>query len=214
MPNFGEKLKQLRIYKGLTQDDLANIVKSSKQVISRYEKGYRSPDISIAKNWADALNIPVRYLVDDSLDLISFLQNPQISKNNLIPLEKIKKIPVLGKIACGTPILAEQNIDGYILLPNGISADYALNCDGDSMVDAGIYDGDVVFIKEQPMVENGEIAAILIDGETTLKKVYKDKDKLSLIPANSKYAPLTFVKNEINMVSILGKATAYLHKIE
>ena len=111
MPNFGEKLKQLRSYKGLTQDDLANIVKSSKQVISRYEKGYRSPDISIAKNWADALNIPVRYLVDDSLDLISFLQNPQISKNNLIPLEKIKKIPVLGKIACGTPILAEQNID-------------------------------------------------------------------------------------------------------
>ena len=214
MPNFGEKLKQLRSYKGLTQDDLANIVKSSKQVISRYEKGYRSPDISIAKNWADALNIPVRYLVDDSLDLISFLQNPQISKNNLIPLEKIKKIPVLGKIACGTPILAEQNIDGYILLPIGISADYALNCDGDSMVDAGIYDGDVVFIKEQPMVENGEIAAILIDGETTLKKVYKDKDKLSLIPANSKYAPLTFVKNEINMVSILGKATAYLHKIE
>ena len=214
MPNFGDKLKQLRSYKGLTQDDLANIVKLSKQVISRYEKGYRSPDISIAKNWADALNIPVRYLVDDSLDLISFLQNPQISKNNLIPLEKIKKIPVLGKIACGTPILAEQNIDGYILLPNGISADYALNCDGDSMVDAGIYDGDVVFIKEQPMVENGEIAAILIDGETTLKKVYKDKDKLSLIPANSKYAPLTFVKNEINMVSILGKATAYLHKIE
>lgn len=80
MPNFGEKLKQLRSYKSLTQEDLANVVKSSKQVISRYEKGYRSPDISIAKNWADALNIPVRYLVDDSLDLISFLKNPHISK--------------------------------------------------------------------------------------------------------------------------------------
>ena len=214
MPNFGEKLKQLRNYNGYTQEDLASMVKSSKQVISRYEKGYRSPDITIAKNWANALNIPVRYLVDDSLDLIEFLKNPNNSKNNLIPLEKIKKIPVLGKIACGTPILAEQNIDGYILLPNGISADYALKCDGDSMIDVGIYDGDVVFIKEQPIVENGEIAAVLIDGETTLKKVYKDKDKLSLIPANSIYPPLTFVKNEINMVSILGKATAYLHKIK
>ena len=214
MPNFGEKLKQLRNYNGYTQEDLASMVKSSKQVISRYEKGYRSPDITIAKNWANALNIPVRYLVDDSLDLIEFLKNPNNSKNNLIPLEKIKKIPVLGKIACGTPILAEQNIDGYILLPNGISADYALKCDGDSMIDVGIYDGDVVFIKEQPIVENGEIAAVLIYGETTLKKVYKDKDKLSLIPANSNYPPLTFVKNEINMVSILGKATAYLHKIK
>ena len=80
MPNFGEKLKQLRNYNGYTQEDLASMVKSSKQVISRYEKGYRSPDITIAKNWANALNIPVRYLVDDSLDLIEFLKNPNNSK--------------------------------------------------------------------------------------------------------------------------------------
>ena len=97
MPNFGEKLKQLRNYNGYTQEDLASMVKSSKQVISRYEKGYRSPDITIAKNWANALNIPVRYLVDDSLDLIEFLKNPNNSKNNLIPLEKIKKIPCTWK---------------------------------------------------------------------------------------------------------------------
>ena len=173
MPNFGEKLKQLRNYNGYTQEDLASMVKSSKQVISRYEKGYRSPDITIAKNWANALNIPVRYLVDDSLDLIEFLKNPNNSKNNLIPLEKIKKIPVLGKIACGTPILAEQNIDGYILLPNGISADYALKCDGDSMIDVGIYDGDVVFINDKRTVGMSKTYDIGTFFLTSIKKIVK-----------------------------------------
>ena len=210
---FGDILKELRTEKHLTQSQLAKCFEISASTIGMYEQNRREPDFETLEAIADFFNVDMDYLTGRSTVKNKYRELNKIPEGFSPPPEMVLK-PLVGKIACGTPILAEQNIDGYILLPNGISADYALNCDGDSMVDAGIYDGDVVFIKEQPMVENGEIAAILIDGETTLKKVYKDKDKLSLIPANSKYAPLTFVKNEINMVSILGKATAYLHKIE
>ncbi|MGE4276885.1 MAG: LexA family protein, partial [Lawsonibacter sp.] len=119
-------------------------------------------------------------------------------------------IPRIGRIACGTPLFAEQNIQEYVLLPEGVKADFVLDCVGDSIIDASIDDGDTVFIREQPEVENGEIAAVLIGDKATLKRVYHNGTILTLMPANHNYAPYSYTADELECVRIIGKATAVL----
>ena len=130
-----------------------------------------------------------------------------------MPLKHIIKVPIIGRIACGSPILAEQNYEGQTFCPDEVNADFALRCQGDSMIDANIQDGDIVFIKETPEVENGEIAAVVVGEEATLKKVYYHGDTVTLIPANSSYEPMVFKKDEINDIRICGKAVAVLRHI-
>jgi repressor LexA len=133
---------------------------------------------------------------------------------NILPLKKVRYVPVIGRIACGTPILAEENIIDRILLPDHIKADFALQAFGDSMTCAQIDDQDYVYIRSQPEVENGEIAAVLIGEEATLKKVYREDDKLTLLPANPKHEPFVYIKDEIKQVRIIGKAVAVLKNLE
>ena len=127
-------------------------------------------------------------------------------------MPKMRKVPLLGTIACGEPILATENIAAYLDVAEEIHCDFALRCKGDSMMDARILDGDVVYIRLQPDVENGEIAAVLIDGmetEATLKRVYKSEGQVVLAPANASYTPLAFVGEDLAHVHILGKAVAF-----
>lgn len=128
---------------------------------------------------------------------------------DIILLNKVKRIPILGSTACGEPILAEENFEGYFAVDSLIKADFALYAKGDSMVDAGIYNGDLCFIKQQPTVENGEIAVVYMDGESTLKRVYKEAGAIILKAENKNYSP-RIVKND---VKILGKLVGYYHKI-
>lgn len=135
--------------------------------------------------------------------------------SNLRLLEPMSHIPLVGQIACGSPILAEQNIEGYIDLPRHIHADYALTCRGDSMIGAGIQDGDVVYIREQPEVENGQVAAVMVDEEeATLKRFYFDGLTVQLVAENPKFPPMVFTGEEIERrVHIIGLAIAYTHSI-
>ena len=103
--------------------------------------------------------------------------------------------------------------DEVFMLPEDVNADFVLKCQGDSMIDANIQDGDLVFIEESPIVENGEIAAVVIGEEATLKKVYYQNDTITLLPANSAYAPMVYHKEEINNIRICGKAVAVLRHI-
>ena len=119
------------------------------------------------------------------------------------------KVPLLGAIACGAPILADEHIEEYVDIPKHIHADFALTCKGDSMINARIFDGDIVYIRQQDSVENGEIAAVLIDSEATLKRVKLYGDHISLEPWNPMYKPLVFWNEEMNDVRILGKAVAF-----
>ena len=121
------------------------------------------------------------------------------------------RLPILGAIACGSPVFAEENIEGYASPCYGISADFCLFAKGDSMIGARIYEGDLVFIRKQPRVENGEIAAVLIEDTATLKRVYlyPEEEKLVLAPENPKYKPLVFVGQELLNIQILGKAVAF-----
>ncbi len=199
MARFGDKLKALRVERNLTQDELAKILGTSKQVISRYENNLRSPKVDIVSQYADLLGVSVDYLADNSLP----------AGDNILPMPQMKAVPLLGTIACGEPILAAENIEGDVSMPEHVIADFALRCKGDSMIEARIFDGDIVYIRQQPSVDNGEIAAVLIGDEATLKRVYVYPEKLVLSPANHNYEPFIYVGDEISSIRILGKAVAF-----
>lgn len=124
-------------------------------------------------------------------------------------MPEMRKIPLLGTIACGAPVFAEEHMDGEVDIPSYIHADFALRCEGDSMINARIFNGDIAYIRKQDTVENGEIAAVLIENEATLKRVRLFDDHISLEPENPMYKPFVFWGEDMNSVHILGKAVAF-----
>lgn len=132
---------------------------------------------------------------------------------NIEAIPQTKEVPIIGEIACGQPVLAGENYDGTACIDKSIDADFALRCKGDSMINARIFNGDLVFIKQQSAVENGEIAAVLIDGEATLKRVYLYKDRIELRPENPTFPVLNYEGHALQEVRILGKAVAFLSMV-
>lgn len=127
------------------------------------------------------------------------------------PLPRTVKRPLVGTIACGEPITAEQNIEDYVDVPETVRCDFCLRCKGDSMIDAHIEDGDIVYIRIQPEVEDGEIAAVRIGDEATLKRIFYDGQSITLMPCNSTYRPKTYSGEELNDIHIEGKAVGFTH---
>ena len=127
------------------------------------------------------------------------------------PIPRTRKIPLIGSIACGEPLLAEENLDGEVDLPEHISADFALRCKGDSMINARIFDGDIVYIHRQPTVDNGKIAAVRIGDEATLKRIYyfPEDPRLVLRPCNPLYSDMVYCGPELDEVEIIGEAVAF-----
>lgn len=207
--SFGSRLRQARQNAKMTQKELASKIDAKHNSISNWENDQNKPDPDTIELICGVLNITPNFLLGPFNSDNSNILNIQ----GLNPLPKMKRVPVLGKIACGVPILAEQNFDGYVNIPNGVEADFSLQCQGDSMVNARILDGDMVFIRQQPDVENGEIAAVLIGNEATLKRVYKQDGKLTLMPENSSYPPFTYSGPELENVRILGKAVAFISAV-
>lgn len=128
--------------------------------------------------------------------------------DNILKIET-KKFPTLGTIAAGKPIYAEENFESYVEAGANIQADFCLRVHGDSMINARINDGDIVFIRKQPDVNDGEIAAVLIGDEATLKRVYKKKNEIILVAENPNYAPMVYKNHELEEIRILGKAIAF-----
>ena len=200
--DIGDYIKGRRIELGLTQENLAKSIGVSKSAISRYESNdISNMGIDKAQAMAKALQIDPMVLLTGDTDYNK--------DNNIILLNKVKRIPILGSTACGEPILAEENFEGYFAVDSLIKADFALYAKGDSMVDAGIYNGDLCFIKQQPTVENGEIAVVYMEGESTLKRIYKEEGAIILKAENKNYSP-KIVKGD---VKILGKLVGYYHKV-
>lgn len=192
MSSFAVKLRYFLNEYNLKQNDLAKMTGINKSSISEYLSGNYQPKYKNILKIAQALHI--------SPDV--FLEKPQ----------SVKQIPLLGKIAAGMPIFAEENIEGYMPCSH-IKADFCLRISGDSMIGARIYDGDIVYIKRQPTVQNGDIAAVLIDDSATLKRVYKMGDTLQLRAENPQYAPLNFTIDNCDNIRILGKAVALYTKL-
>ena len=198
------RLKELRKQAGLTLDELAERVGTSKQTIHRYENGIITnvPPRKI-ESLASALGTTPQ-------ELMGWDDEPATDYKNVMPVS-VKQLPVLGDIACGMPIYAEERHESFVSVAEGLDADFCLKARGDSMVGARIFDGDVVFIRSQSTVENGEIAAVILGDEATLKRVYyyPNEGKLVLSPENPRYAPLVFVGRELENVKIIGKAVAF-----
>lgn len=204
MPSIGDRIKQRRLEIGLSVDQVADKIGKNRATVYRYESSeIEKFPIDVLTPLAEALRTTPAYLMgwDDSA------QAP--TPSNIIPMPETRKIPLVGTIACGEPILAEENIEEYVSIPKDLAGDFALRCKGDSMINARIFDGDIVYIRSQDTVENGEIAAVLIDNEATLKRVKLYEDHITLEPENPMYKPLSYWGEEMNEVRILGKAVAF-----
>ena len=202
------RLKELRKSQNLNMREVAQQLNIPYTTYVNYEKGAREPNSEMLILMANFYDVSLDYLIGRET-------NQNISEyENIIPLPKMNKVPLLGTIACGEPILADENIECDVDIPEHIKADFALRCKGDSMTDVHINDGDIVYIRQQPTVDNGQIAAVLIGESATLKKVYRSENTLTLIACNSAYEPFVYSGTELEEIKILGKAVAYTSKIK
>ena len=128
-------------------------------------------------------------------------------------LPEAKEIPIVGRVRAGAPILAEENLEGFFPVANELARGkeaFALKVTGDSMIEDGILEGDLVIIKRQDTAENGDIVCALIGNEATLKRFYRKENEVTLRPANKNYDPIVVSKGEFR---ILGKATGVIRKL-
>ena len=176
-----------------------------------YERGEREPNLEVMETIADYFNVDLDFLYGRT-EIRNKYQFSNIAGLSAPP-ETIKKTR-LGAIACGQPILAEEHIDDYDDVPVAISCDFTLICVGDSMTGAGIQDGDIVYIRQQPIVNNGDIAAVLIDGEATLKRFRRVGDTVMLLAENPNFDPMIYNNSEINKIQIIGKAVGFTREFK
>nr|DAW72645.1 MAG TPA: Repressor protein CI [Caudoviricetes sp.] len=219
---IGERLKYARDeLRGMSLQDVAEASGVARSTVQRYETAkIQNIKLPVVESFARVLNVNPAWLIGKSDDMeipsTNFIDTSLFP--NIFPLPKTKKIPLLGTIACGEPILATENIESYVDMDADVHADFALRCQGDSMINARIMDGDIVFIRKQDMVDNGEIAAVLMDdcseSQATLKRVYVSDDKIRLCAENPNYQDMIFFENDMNKVRIIGKAIAFLSAVK
>lgn len=200
--NKGNIIKNLRTERNLTQEEVGKIIGASKQTLHKYENGIITniPQDKI-ESLANLFDVSPSYIMGWEKDKTDLSNIPGV-----IPVKKIIKIPILGHIQCGSPVMSVENYEGYFPAdPEIINSDFCLYADGDSMIDAGIHEGDLVFFKQTPQVENGTIAAVFIDDTTTLKRFYKKENQIILQPENKAYSPIIIDLDESTDIRILGE---------
>jgi len=202
---FGDILKQLRVTLGLSQDELAARLGTTKQVISRYETKKRIPRLSVVADYAAKLGVPLSALSGEA----------PVTPPGAIPVGARRRVPILGEVACGEPIYSPGDGTDYVTVEDDLACDFALIAEGDSMTGDRIHSGDVVFIRAQDHVQDGEIAAVALDDELTLKRVRRLRRAdgtvafTQLLPSNPAYTPIDIGgEDETRNVRILGKAVA------
>lgn len=189
------RISELRTQMGITMKEAAARLGMPYTTYVNYEKGTREPNsetlIQLARFFGTT--------IDNLLGKTDALIPPGFQ-----PMPEMSAVPLVGRIACGTPILAEQNIEARIGVPALWRADFALTCHGNSMA-AMIQDGDIVCIRKQPEVENGEIAAVRIGEEATLKRFYRQGDTVMLQAENPAFSPLVYTRDQLNEITIEGR---------
>lgn len=207
--DFGQKLKECRRNVNLTQKDLAAAIGVSAQVISNWERGYTTGvDTDVLSRLSEVLSCSTDYLIGKN-DI----------PGKIDPPKKTVAVPILGVIRAGEPVIAIENVEGYEYVDakefsNGNY--FYLRVNGDSMINARIFDGDLVYVRQQSCVDHGDIAVVLVNGyEATLKRVLKTDDSIILQPENPKYKPMVFGKKEIESgyLKIVGKVIHVKFKI-
>lgn len=212
-----EMIKQLREQRGMSQDTLAEKVGyKDRSSIAKVEAGLVDLSQSKIAAFAKALGVSPAILIGVGEDSVPSNLSAHLPSNMEV-LKPMKQIPLVGEIACGVPILAQENITDYVDLPDHVHADYALKCRGDSMINANIHDGDIVYIRQQTDVNNGQIAAVMVDGnesEATLKRFYRRDNMITLIAENPAQGPMVYVGEDMARVHVLGLAVGFTHMFE
>lgn len=202
--SVGMRIKLAREAKDLTQEELGALCGTTKQTIFKYESGIvTNIPLNRLEQIADILEVSPAYMMG--------WEDAMPSGTSQMP--KTRNVPRVGSIACGEPILAEQNIESYDAVPDFVNCDFTLVCKGDSMINARICDGDIVCIKQQPEVENGQIAAVQVgEDSATLKRVRYLNGGIALWPENPAYAPMIFTGDDVSKIRILGLATHFISR--
>lgn len=202
---FGDVLRQLRKERRLSQEELAALLGTTKQVISRYETKQRVPRLSVVADYARKLGLPLSSLSGEEPPLPA----------GVLPVGARRHVPVLGAVACGEPIFSPGDGSESVSVEDDIACDFALIAEGDSMTGDRIHSGDVVYIRSTDHVDDGEIAAVALDNELTLKHVRRLRGPdgsvvfTQLLPSNPAFAPIDVGgEGETRCVRILGKAVA------
>lgn len=208
MENLSTILKQRRKELGLTLAQIADQMGVAEATVQRWESG------NIKSIRYDKIGKLAEVLQVNPASFMDWGETVDRLPSNVLPMPKTYKVPIVGTIACGQPILAVEDSTEIVDVPEHIHADFALRCKGDSMIGSRIYDGDIVYIRRQPEVESGQIAAVRIGDEATLKKVRIYPDMIILEAANPAYEPFIYRGEELNSVEILGKAVAFTSTIK
>ena len=198
-----DNIRKRRLELEMSQDELAQKTGySDKSMISKIEGG--KVDLTQSK-----IYIFAKALKTNPGDLMGDVEESEYF-DNIFQID-LHRYPLAGEIACGKPIYADEDRESYVMAGTAIRADFCLRAKGDSMINARIYDGDIVFIRKDEELINGEIYAVAIGDEATLKRVYLDKEKntVQLVAENPKYQPLVYIGDELNTIHILGKAIAF-----
>lgn len=211
---LSERIRKLRKEKGMSLEQLAEMIGTSRQTVHRYETGV------IANIPHEKIEALAKALETTPSSLMGWEENIDISSFNNITVANIssastKKLPVLGNVACGEPIFASEDQGYYVKANADISADFCLTARGDSMINARIFDGDLLFVRKQESVDDGEIAVVLIDDEATVKRVYFNREDgiLTLMPENPTYKPMRYMGSQLDRIRILGKVVSGQYKI-
>ena len=199
MAEFKDRLEEALKLRDMKPAELARASGVTEGTISQYRKGAYNATQRNLEKIARVLRVPIPWLMGATDSMTTEIPE------GFQPMPAMDEVPLVGKIACGTPILAEQNLEGTVSIPAEWRADFTLLCEGDSMSPT-FQDGDLVAIRIQPEVENGEVAAVRIDNEATLKRVYLHEDYIELRPENTSYSSIIRRKDEMNDVHIEGKA--------
>lgn len=210
--NLSTRLSEI-LSSTMTATQLADTIGMSKQTISAYTTGVRSPKRPAINAMADALGVNPLWLMGYDVPKYESVSTADPIPPGFLPLPETERLPLVGQVACGTPILAEQNITEYVDVPKVAHANFVLKCKGDSMAPR-IQDGDLVYVRKQPMVENGELAAVRIDEEATLKRVYLAPGQMILQAENPAYAPMVYTGSQLEDVAIEGKIVGIWRVVE
>lgn len=204
--SIAENIKRIRAEHGLSQAELGKIAGVSDKAVSTWELGLKTPRMGAVEKMANYFGITKSAIVDDAP--MTSLQKPVVPPG-FMPMPEMVQVPLIGSIACGTPITAEQNIKSYVGVPAAWRADFALECHGDSMAPT-ICDGDVVCIRSQPEVEQGQIVAVRIGEEATLKHCYYQNGVVQLIADNpSVCPPMVYTGSDLDEIEVEGLAVGF-----
>lgn len=190
---------------GKSQKEIADKIGVSPQTFNTWVKGIAIPRMGKIQALADYFHINKSDLIDEHNQ-----DSSELHSDNIRPIS-LKKFPLLGEIACGEPILANEVRESYVVAGTDIKADFCLIAKGDSMIGARILDGDIIFIQKTDIVNNGEIAAVIIDDEVLLKRFYyfREEQVLTLVSENPQYPPMNFTNEQLDHIRVLGKAVAF-----